>query len=319
MANRKAGLGKSISSMFGEDKIKQEFLKQKEEQQKAEEKNKNKSEEHQNEEAVGKELMVKINLVQPNVMQPRKNFDDEKINELADSIAKYGVLQPIIVRKDGSLYKIIAGERRWRAAKAAGLTMVPVQIKEYDERTAKEVALIENVQRENLNAVEEALAYQSLINEYGLTQEEVAKRVSKNRSTIANSMRILKLNQDILDYIKTGKLTEGHARALLAIEDEATRDKIAKKVIEENLSVRDIENLARLEKMNQAKKNNRVLTDSEELAKMKIIIKDIEKKLKNKLNTKVKITVKNINEGKIEIDYYSKEDLDSFYNMVNNS
>ena len=319
MANRKAGLGKSISSMFGEDKIKQDFLKQKQEQQKTEEKNKNKIDDHQNEEAVGKEVMVKINLVQPNIMQPRKNFDDEKINELADSIAKYGVLQPIIVRREGSLYKIIAGERRWRAAKEAGLTMVPVQIKEYDERTAKEVALIENVQRENLNAVEEALAYQSLINEYGLTQEEVAKRVSKNRSTIANSMRILKLNQDILDYIKTGKLTEGHARALLAIEDEAVRDKIAKKVIEENLSVRDIENLARLEKMNQAKKNNRALTESEELAKMKILIKDIEKKLKNKLNTKVKIIVKNVNEGKIEIDYYSKEDLDSFYNMVNNS
>ena len=315
MANRKAGLGKSISSMFGEDKIKQDFL----EQQKTEEKNKNKIDDHQNEEAVGKEVMVKINLVQPNIMQPRKNFDDEKINELADSIAKYGVLQPIIVRREGSLYKIIAGERRWRAAKEAGLTMVPVQIKEYDERTAKEVALIENVQRENLNAVEEALAYQSLINEYGLTQEEVAKRVSKNRSTIANSMRILKLNQDILDYIKTGKLTEGHARALLAIEDEAVRDKIAKKVIEENLSVRDIENLARLEKMNQAKKNNRTLTESEELTKMKILIKDIEKKLKNKLNTKVKIIVKNVNEGKIEIDYYSKEDLDSFYNLVNNS
>lgn len=316
MANRKPGLGRSISAMFGEDKIKKEFLKQKNIEEQMDKKAGTETENIESEN-LGKELMVKINLVQPNVAQPRKTFDDEKINELADSINKYGILQPIIVRKENSLYKIIAGERRWRAAKIAGLTVVPIRIKEYDEKTAKEVALIENVQREDLNAVEEAQAYQSLINEYGLTQEEVAKRVSKNRSTIANAMRILKLNNDILELIKTGKLTEGHGRALLSIEDENLRDKIAKKVIEENLSVRDIENLARLEKMNQAKKNKKVLSESEEITQMKIIVKDIEKKLKNKLNTKVKITVKNVNEGKIEIDYYTKEDLDNIYTLIN--
>lgn len=316
MANRKPGLGRSISAMFGEDKIKKEFLKQKNIEEQMDKKAGTETENVKSEN-LGKELMVKINLVQPNVAQPRKTFDDEKINELADSINKYGILQPIIVRKENSLYKIIAGERRWRAAKIAGLTVVPIRIKEYDEKTAKEVALIENVQREDLNAVEEAQAYQSLINEYGLTQEEVAKRVSKNRSTIANAMRILKLNDDILELIKTGKLTEGHGRALLSIEDENLRDKIAKKVIEENLSVRDIENLARLEKMNQAKKNKKVLSESEEITQMKIIVKDIEKKLKNKLNTKVKITVKNVNEGKIEIDYYTKEDLDNIYTLIN--
>lgn len=316
MANRKPGLGRSISAMFGEDKIKKEFLKQKNIEDQMDKKAGTETENIESEN-LGKELMVKINLVQPNVAQPRKTFDDEKINELADSINKYGILQPIIVRKENSLYKIIAGERRWRAAKIAGLTVVPIRIKEYDEKTAKEVALIENVQREDLNAVEEAQAYQSLINEYGLTQEEVAKRVSKNRSTIANAMRILKLNNDILELIKTGKLTEGHGRALLSIEDENLRDKIAKKVIEENLSVRDIENLARLEKMNQAKKNKKVLSESEEITQMKIIVKDIEKKLKNKLNTKVKITVKNVNEGKIEIDYYTKEDLDNIYTLIN--
>ena len=316
MANRKPGLGRSISAMFGEDKIKKEFLKQKNIEEQMDKKAGTETENIESEN-LGKELMVKTNLVQPNVAQPRKTFDDEKINELADSINKYGILQPIIVRKENSLYKIIAGERRWRAAKIAGLTVVPIRIKEYDEKTAKEVALIENVQREDLNAVEEAQAYQSLINEYGLTQEEVAKRVSKNRSTIANAMRILKLNDDILELIKTGKLTEGHGRALLSIEDENLRDKIAKKVIEENLSVRDIENLARLEKMNQAKKNKKVLSESEEITQMKIIVKDIDKKLKNKLNTKVKITVKNVNEGKIEIDYYTKEDLDNIYTLIN--
>lgn len=316
MANRKPGLGRSISAMFGEDKIKKEFIKQKNIEDQMDKKAGTESE-NVDSENLGKEIMVKINLVQPNIAQPRKTFDDEKINELADSINKYGILQPIIVRKENSLYKIIAGERRWRAAKIAGLTVVPIRIKEYDERTAKEVALIENVQREDLNAVEEALAYQSLINEYGLTQEEVAKRVSKNRSTIANAMRILKLDSEILEMIKIGKLTEGHGRALLSIEDENLRDKIAKKVIEENLSVRDIENLAKLEKMNQAKKNKKELSESDEIKQMKIIVKDIEKKLKNKLNTKVKITVKNVNEGKIEIDYYTKEDLDNIYTLIN--
>ena len=232
---------------------------------------------------------------------------------MSESIKKYGILQPIIVRQEGALYKIIAGERRWRAAKKAGLTSVPVQIKEYDDRTAKEVAIIENVQREDLNAVEEALAYQNLISEYGLTQEEVAKRVSKSRSAIANSMRILKLQPEVLEYIKQGKLSEGHARALLSIEDELVRNKIAKRAIEENLSVRDIEKLVRLEKLIESKKEKKFKNANEEKSQLGVIIKNMEKNFKQKLNTKVKIIPKTDETGKVEIEYYSMEDLDRIF------
>ncbi len=324
MSVRKIGLQKSLTSMFGEERIRKDFMNKIEESKKKEEIEKNKT--SQNKETVKEDnstkdekniktegTMVKINLVQPNLNQPRKNFEDEKIEELSESIKKYGILQPIIVRQEGALYKIIAGERRWRAAKKAGLTSVPVQIKEYDDKTAKEVAIIENVQREDLNAVEEALAYQNLISEYGLTQEEVAKRVSKSRSAIANSMRILKLQPEVLEYIKQGKLSEGHARALLSIEDESVRNKIAKRAIEENLSVRDIEKLARLEKLIESKKEKKFKNANEEKNKLNVIIKNMEKNFKQKLNTKVKITPKTDETGKVEIEYYSMEDLDRIF------
>ena len=333
-STRKRGLGKSLSQMFGEENIRTDFLKRNEESEKKEKEElvekkeekkpvapqatikKSEVKETQSKEE-GSAIMVNINLVQPNVNQPRKNFNDEKLKELSGSIEKYGVLQPILVRKEGVLYKIIAGERRWRAAKIAGLTMVPVNIKEFDDRTGKEVALIENIQRENLNAVEEALAYQSLISEYGLTQEEVAKRVNKNRSTIANSLRILKLNKDVIEYIKDGKLSEGHARALLAIEDESLREKMAKRAIEEGLTVRDIEKLVRLEKMSSARKEKTAQNNTDELKQLRIFIKDIERVIKQKLGTKIKIVPKNESAGKIEIEYYSKEDLDRIYLMLN--
>lgn len=327
MSVRKIGLQKSLTSMFGEERIRKDFMNKIEESKKKEELEKNKSlqtnKEDKKEESLVKEdknanikiegTMVKINLVQPNLNQPRKNFEDEKIEELSESIKKYGILQPIIVRQEGALYKIIAGERRWRAAKKAGLTSVPVQIKEYDDRTAKEVAIIENVQREDLNAVEEALAYQNLISEYGLTQEEVAKRVSKSRSAIANSMRILKLQPEVLEYIKQGKLSEGHARALLSIEDELVRNKIAKRAIEENLSVRDIEKLVRLEKLIESKKEKKFKNANEEKSQLGVIIKNMEKNFKQKLNTKVKIIPKTDETGKVEIEYYSMEDLDRIF------
>lgn len=262
-------------------------------------------------------INVKINLVQPNLDQPRKNFDKEKLQELSESIKKYGVLQPLIVKQNGPLYEIIAGERRWRAAKLAGLEEVPVQLKQFDKKTMKEVALIENIQRENLNAVEEAQAYQKLIDEYGYSQEEVAQRVSKNRSTITNSLRILRLNQNILELIKEGKLTAGHAKALLSIEDEELRDKISQRVIEENLNVRDIEKLVRLDGLANWRKEHNAIKKAEKNIQEMVLLKDIEKKIKNKLGTKVKIIQKDENEGKIEIKYFGKEDLDRIYTLIN--
>lgn len=265
----------------------------------------------------GKNLMIKISLVQPNTKQPRKNFNEEELNELSESIQKYGIVEPLVVRKNGPLYEIVAGERRWRAAKLAGLDKVPVVIKEYDERTAREVALIENIQRANLNPIEEALAYQNLIEDYGLTQDEVARRVSKNRSTITNALRILNLNKEIQELIRDGKLTQGHARALLAIEDEELREKIAARVVAENLSVREIEKLVRLEGLAQFRDRKREAKNTDEMKQLYAILKDLEKKLKHKLNTKVNIVPRNQDAGKIEIEYYSKEELDNIFLAIN--
>lgn len=351
VSRRKSGLGKALNNMFGEDKIKQDFKQMTEEENnKTEEqiieKNRNEIKSSMNEEVIPRQtenikkeednrkqekeeikenkdnsnqnlLHIKINLIQPNLNQPRKNFDKEKLNELAESISKYGILQPIIVKQNGPLYEIIAGERRWRAAKIAGLEEVPVQLKQFDKKTMTEVALIENIQRENLNAVEEAEAYQKLIEDYGLSQEEVAQRVSKSRSTITNSLRILKLNENILNLIKEGKLTQGHARALLSIEDEDLRDKISQRVIEENLNVRDIEKLVRLNGLASWRKEQNSLKNTEKNIQELVLIKDIEKKIKNILGTKIKIIQKNENEGKIEIKYFGKDELDRIYTLIN--
>ena len=263
--------------------------------------------------------LININLIQPNLNQPRKNFDEEKISELSKSISEYGVLQPLLVKKNGPLYEIIAGERRWRAAKAAGISKVPVVIKDYDQRVSREVALIENIQRENLNAVELALAYQSLVDEYGLSQDAIAKKVSKSRSAITNTMRILKLDKEILNLIKEGKLTEGHARALLSIDenDEELRAKVAKKVVEENLSVRDIEKMVRLENLAEYRKEQAEKKKTPEYQKLNIFLKDIASKTKNKLKTKVKIIPKNKEAGHIEIEYNDQSDLDRIFLLLN--
>lgn len=341
------GLGKSFGKMFGTEKVKEEFV----EEQKGNEvkpvevedtsiakKRNNDNDNHsqiteakpsssdtkidtqtseQKEEVDSQK--VKINLVQPNKNQPRKNFDKEELSELTESIKKYGIVEPLVVRKNGPLYEIVAGERRWRAAKDAGLEYVPVVIKQYDDRTAREVALIENIQRANLNPIEEALAYQNLIEDYGLTQDEVAKRVSKNRSTITNALRILNLNKEIQELLRDGKLTQGHARALLAIEDEELREKIAKRVVEENLSVREIEKLVRLEGLSQFRDKKRSEKNTEDMKKLYTLLKDLEKKLKHKLNTKVNIIPRNQDAGKIEIEYYSKEELDNIFLAINGS
>lgn len=264
-------------------------------------------------------LLVKLSRIQPDPDQPRKNFDEEKLNELADSIRTYGMISPIVVKKRGALYEIVAGERRWRAARIAGLKEIPVVIKEVDEKTSRELSIIENIQRDDLNAVEEARAYQSLIEEYGLTQEEVAARVAKNRSTITNSLRLLKLEPEILTLLQDGKITQGHARALLAVEDPELRKKIAEKCTKENLSVREIETLVKLDKLSKAKKEKKSSPEAQELRRLKVIYKDLERKMKTKLGTKVTIVPKNTERGTLEIEYYSQDDLDRIFMILNSS
>ena len=264
-------------------------------------------------------LLVKLSRIQPDHDQPRKNFDEEKLQELADSIKTYGVISPIVVKKRGAFYEIVAGERRWRAARMAGLKEIPVVVKEVDEKTSRELAIIENIQRDDLNAVEEARAYQSLIEEYGLTQEEVASRVAKNRSTITNSLRLLKLDPEILQLLQEEKITQGHARALLSVEDPELRKKIAEKCTKENLSVREIETLVKLDRLSKDKKERKSSPEAQELRRLKVIYRDLEKKMKTKLGTKVSIVPKNTERGTLEIEYYSQDDLDRIFMILNSS
>lgn len=252
------------------------------------------------------QAMVKLSLIQPNPKQPRKQFSQEELEELSQSIKQFGVLQPLLVKKEGPLYEIIAGERRFRAAKMAGLTEIPVLIRDYDEKLSKEVAIIENIQREDLNAVEEAMAYQSLMTEYHLSQEELAERVAKKRSTIANSLRLLKLEEEILEYLRQNLLSEGHARALLSVENTEKRLSLAKECVEKKWSVREMERRAKEEKTPTEKQDKPKKLSSQ----WKTIVHGLEEKMKEHLGTKVKITAKSEDKGKVEIEYYSKEDLD---------
>ena len=253
--------------------------------------------------------LLKISLIQANPSQPRKRFSDEELKELSESIKQFGVIQPLLVKKQGPIYEIIAGERRFRAAKLAGLAEVPVLIRNYDKKLSKEVAIIENIQREDLNAVEEALAYQSLISEYDLSQEELAERLSKKRTTITNSLRLLKLEEEILNYIREGKLKEGHGRALLSIPEGKQRLALAKECVEKKLSVREVEKRSQ-EQTPQKKKKKSIPKQ------MASIFKDLENRMGESLGTKVKIIPRNENKGKVEIEYYSKEDLEHLYDLL---
>ena len=273
---------------------------------------------NENNENIGA-FSIKLSRIQPDKNQPRKHFDEEKLKELADNIKEYGVIEPIVVKENGAFYEIITGERRWRAARMAGLKEIPVVIKNVDDRTSREMSIIENIQREDLNPVEEALAYQSLIEDFNLTQEEVAKKVSKNRSTITNSLRLLKLDEDILEMLRDGRITQGHARALLVIDDRELRKKIADKCAAENLSVREIERLVKLDKLSKENKSRNESPEAEELKRLKILYKDLEKKMKAKLGTKVNIVPKNKDKGKLEIEYYSQDELDRLYMILNSS
>lgn len=261
------------------------------------------------EEQIKSEIMVPILKVEPNPNQPRRQFDEDSLQELADSVKQYGILQPLIVKKHDKFYEIIAGERRWRAAKLAGLKEVPVLIRDYAENEIVEIALIENIQREDLNPIEEALAYKRLMEEFSLKQDQVAAKVSKSRAAITNSLRLLKLDQRVQNLLSEEMITTGHARALLAIEDPDQQYETAMKVFDEKLSVREIEKLVK--QMSKKKKE----TPKEKNKVQEFLFANIEESLKQALGSKVNIKNRN-NKGKIEIEYYSKEELDRLVDML---
>lgn len=249
------------------------------------------------------DTLVKITMLEPNREQPRKNFDEDSLMELAESIKQFGLLQPILVQDRKDHYEIVAGERRWRAAKIAGLKEVPVIIKNLSEQEIVEISLIENIQRENLNPIEEAQAYKRLLNEFNLKQDEVAERVSKSRTAVTNSMRLLKLCDEVQHMVINEMISTGHARALLAIEDPDQQYAVAQKIFDEKLSVRDVEKLVK--NLNKPEKPKKEINQS-----LEVIYRDIEEKLKQSLSTKVAVSSKENGTGKIEIEFYSHEDLD---------
>lgn len=255
------------------------------------------------------EIMVKINQVEPNRDQPRKDFDEDALVELADSIKQFGILQPLIVQKKKDYYEIIAGERRWRAAKIAGVKEVPVIVKEFTDQEIVEISLIENIQRENLNPIEEAMAYKRLLEEFNLKQDEVAERVSKSRTAVTNSMRLLKLSPRVQQMIVDDMISTGHARALLAIDDEEQQYILANKIFDEKLSVRETEKLVK------ALKNPK-----KEIKKPKLehtfVYDNIEEQMKNIIGTKVSVNPKANGKGRIEIEYYSEEELERIYDLI---
>ncbi|MCI9199560.1 MAG: ParB/RepB/Spo0J family partition protein [Lachnospiraceae bacterium] len=249
--------------------------------------------------------LVKITMVEPNREQPRKNFDEDSLLELAESIKQFGLLQPILVQDRKTYYEIVAGERRWRAAKMAGLKEVPVIIRDLTEQEIVEISLIENIQRENLNPIEEAMAYKRLLTEFNLKQDEVAERVSKSRTAVTNSMRLLKLCDEVQQMIIDDMITTGHARALISIEDKEQQYTIAQKIFDEKLSVRDVEKLVK--DLNKPIKEKKKIEKDKSL---EIIYQDIEEKLKQSLGTKVAISSKGEGIGKIEIEFYNNDDLE---------
>lgn len=256
------------------------------------------------------ETLVKITEIEPNRKQPRKDFNEDALMELADSIKQHGVLQPLLVQKRDGYYEIIAGERRWRASKLAGIKEVPVVIKDFSEQEIVEVALIENIQREDLNPIEEALAYKRLLQEFNLKQDEVAEKVSKSRVAITNSMRLLKLADEVQQMVIDEMITSGHARALVSIEDSEKQIELANKIFEEKLSVRETERLVKNILEPKPVKEKEIYNDQ-------FIYKALENKIKDKIGSNVIINRKNKNKGKIEIEYYSTEDLERIVELIN--
>lgn len=257
------------------------------------------------------ETIVKITMVEPNRDQPRKNFDEDSLEELAESIKQFGLLQPIIVQDRKTYYEIIAGERRWRAAKKAGLKEVPVIIKNLTDQEIVEISLIENIQRENLNPIEEAQAYKRLLTEFNLKQDEVAERVAKSRTAVTNSMRLLKLCDNVQQMIIDDMISTGHARALITIDDPEQQYAIAQQIFDEKLSVRDVEKLVK--NLNKPVKPKKIVSTDNSL---EAIYQNIEENLKQKLSTKVSISPKGNGAGKIEIEFYSHDDLEKIMDLL---
>lgn len=264
-------------------------------------------------ENVSHETLVKISDIEPNKGQPRTEFDKDALNELAESIRLHGIIQPIVVRKNGKMYEIIAGERRWRAARIAGLKEVPVLIREYSEQEVYEVALIENIQRQNLNSIEEAVAYKKLIEEYNLKQEDVAKRVGKSRTVVTNSLRLLRLEDDVKQMIIDGKISAGHAKMLVSIEEPEKQIETANKIVKNGLSVRDVEKLVK-DNGNKDKKSSKSKNNTDEIKSPEYL--SAEEELKQILGTKVTIKPADNTQGKIEIEYYSMDELERIISFI---
>ena len=290
--SKKFGLGKGLNALIPEDTV---ILEPK--------KGKDKNDDN------GYSL-IDINLIKSNESQPRKSFDDEKIMELAESIKSNGIIQPLILRKDKDEYIIVAGERRWRAAKYIGIKEIPSVIMDLTEKQILEISLIENIQREDLNSIEEAIAYKKLISDFDLTQEQLSKRIGKSRVAITNTMRLLNLSEDVQQYIIEGVISEGHGRALLAITDSKLQCELAQNVIDDKLSVRELEFLKRKLKTKSEPSKSKAKKETNPY------YKEVIEKLENYFGTKVNVTNKN-NKGKIEIEYYSEEDLQRILEIIN--
>ena len=297
MPIKKKGLGKGLDSLIPDNKSMKSVTSEKTVESK--------------EDAAAKSgvQVMKINEVEPNRDQPRKNFDEDALLELSDSIKQFGVLQPLLVRKRKDYYEIIAGERRWRAAKLAGVKEVPVIEKEYTDQEILEIGLIENIQRENLNPIEEAIAYKRLLEEFNLKQDEVAERVSKSRTAVTNSMRLLKLSDKVQQMIIDDMISTGHARALLAIDDPELQYTLANKIFDEKLSVRETEKLVKEIKNPKKPKEKKPVANS-------FIYQDLEEKMKSVFGTKVSIASKGKGKCKIEIEYYSDDELENLFDMM---
>lgn len=307
MAGKKSGLGRGLDALFPE-KVSQE--KPKTVRNSKPKINTASIKTTENQPSSNGEMIVKISKVEPNREQPRKKFDEDALLELSESIKLYGVLQPLLVSDKKDYYEIVAGERRWRAAKMAGLKEIPVVVKEFSDQQIVEISLIENIQREDLNPVEEAMAYKRLIDEFNLKQDEIAERVSKSRTAVTNSLRLLKLDSRVQQMMVDEMISAGHARALLSISDAEKQYSVAMKIFDEKLSVRETEKLVKTI-LNPPKKKDAVLSDSAEDA----IYESLEEKMKNITGTRVFIHRKKNNKGKIEIEYYSRDDLDRIIDL----
>ncbi len=289
----KHGLGKGLDSMIPAKKEKENVVTKVEDN-------------------VSRETFINITEIEPNREQPRRHFDEDSLLELAESIKQYGIVQPLILQKRNEMFEIVAGERRWRAARIAGLKKVPAIIKNYTEREVLEIALIENIQREDLNPIEEASAYKKLIEEFKLKQDEVAERVSKSRAAITNSLRLLKLGENVQQMLVDELITSGHARALLSVPDQKLQDELATQILDQKLSVRDTEKMVK-----NVQKEKKASTEKKKDNKVEqLVYKDLENKMTEALGTKVLISKKGKNKGTIILEYYSQEDLERITDIL---